>query len=216
MLILVRGESGICTVCSRHVVTTITPPSQAHLDILHVLVEQDLTVDLTALDQRPHKVFFGKGKADLRKKEAAAGGGAQQKGGRLVSLRQQKEHSSATPRTRTWQKKRATEASDSSKPERYVDETLRQAARNTDIDAEDTCVCGCVGGGVSDRWQKKKSRPHTGRRPFQQIKLVHSEQDQNTKVLRFASPTCVPLSPTRRCTIMSTFLIYPIRCFDVI
>lgn len=37
----------------------MVPPS--YLDVLHVFVEQDLAVNLAALDQRPDKVLLGEG-----------------------------------------------------------------------------------------------------------------------------------------------------------
>lgn len=42
-------------------------PSWSHLDVHHVLIEQDLAVDLAALDQGPDEVFLGERKADLGK-----------------------------------------------------------------------------------------------------------------------------------------------------
>lgn len=45
-----------------------TRPSRSgptHLDVLHVLVEQDLAINLAALDQGPDEVLLGEGQANL-------------------------------------------------------------------------------------------------------------------------------------------------------
>ena len=61
----------------------------SNLDVLHVFVEQNLAVDLSALDQRPHVVFLRQGQSDLREvlslcvrvsgRDGAVGGGQQAK-----------------------------------------------------------------------------------------------------------------------------------------